>query len=163
MTYPPPANPDPYGQQPEYTQPDPYAQNPYGYGSPATPGSPVAPASGQPQYAQPYSAQPYSGQPAAPYGQPAPYGGYQAPQQNTIALVGMILAILGVFTFVTAPIGAIMGHVSLKQIKQTGETGEGMAKAAIIVGWIATGLWVLGCCGYVGVVALLVNSTTSSY
>jgi len=71
-----------------------------------------------------------------------------APPQNTMALTSMILSLAGILVLVTAPIGAILGHIALKQIKQTGESGEGMAKAGIIIGWIVTGLIALGglCC-----------------
>lgn len=40
----------------------------------------------------------------------------------------------------TGFVGAIMGHIARKQIKQTGEQGDGMALAGIIVGWVGTGL-----------------------
>jgi hypothetical protein len=36
--------------------------------------------------------------------------------------------------------------MATKQIAQTGEEGAGLAKAAIIIGWIITGLIVLTCC-----------------
>ncbi|MEV4411132.1 DUF4190 domain-containing protein [Catellatospora sp. NPDC049609] len=159
MTYPPP----PPGQDPYAAQPDPYAPppsgNPYAqppaYGSPIAPGSPVAPGSPAvpsssppaPSYGDPYkSGQPTGQQPYAPqYGQ-QPYG-YQpvGRPQNSMALVALILSLVGLMTWITAPIGAILGHSALKQIRQSGEDGEGMAKAAIIVGWILTGLGILGC------------------
>ncbi|MEU7821322.1 DUF4190 domain-containing protein [Catellatospora sp. NPDC049133] len=162
MTYPPPAGPDPYA-----AQPDPYAPppTPNPYGAPAGPGSPVTPpmsappASVPPMSAPPAAPQPYgdpykSGDPyaapqpqygQAPYGQ-QPYGGYPPPrQQNSMALVALILSLVGLMTWITAPIGAIIGHSAMKQIRQTGEDGEGMAKAAIIVGWIITGLGIVGC------------------
>ncbi|MEU8079371.1 DUF4190 domain-containing protein [Catellatospora citrea] len=161
MTYPPPSGQDPYSGQPDPYAP-PAAANPYAtppsYGSPAVPGSPatppasvppVAPQSGQP-YADPYkSADPYAA-PQQPYGQAPygqqPYGGYPPPrQQNSMALVALILSLVGLLTWITAPIGAILGHSAMKQIRQTGEDGEGMAKAAIIVGWILTGIGVVGC------------------
>ncbi|GAB4046423.1 DUF4190 domain-containing protein [Catellatospora paridis] len=187
MTYPPP----PAGQDPYSGQPDPYAPpsaaNPYAtppsYGSPAVPGSPatppasvppVAPQSGQP-YADPYkSADPYAApqQPygQAPYGQQPygqqPYGGYPPPRpQNSMALVALILSLVGLMTWITAPIGAILGHSAMKQIRQSGEDGEGMAKAAIIVGWIITGLGVVGCLCAFGLpfLAMLGVSGASSY
>ncbi|WP_144122097.1 DUF4190 domain-containing protein [Catellatospora sichuanensis] len=173
MTYPPP----PSGQDPYSAQPDPYAPppsaNPYAtppsYGSPAVPGAPAsvppaAPQSGQP-YADPYkSAAPYAA-PQQPYGQ-QPYGGYPPPrQQNSMALVALILSLVGLMTWITAPIGAILGHSAMKQIRQSGEDGEGMAKAAIIVGWIITGLGVVGCLCAFGLpfLAVLGAGGASSY
>jgi hypothetical protein len=40
--------------------------------------------------------------------------------------------------------GAILGHVARRRIRASGAQGDGMALAAIIVGWITTGLGVLG-------------------
>jgi hypothetical protein len=37
-------------------------------------------------------------------------------------------------------VGAILGHVARKQIRERGEGGDGMALAGIIVGWISTAL-----------------------
>jgi hypothetical protein len=107
-----------YGQQPAYGQP-----------------------TGQPGYGQqPYGQQQYGQQ---PYGQPA-YGqqpGY-APQAyarptNTMAILALVMA------FVFAPAGLILGIVARRQIKQTGEEGEGLALAGIIVGGLFTAIFVL--------------------
>lgn len=140
---------DPYGQQPQ----DPYAPqpptppvNPYAQTPPpAPPPTSATPPYGQPAHGQPqYPAQPTS---ATPYGYAA------APPQNSMALVSMILSLVGLVSWITAPVGAILGHIALKQIRQTGESGEGMAKAGIIVGWIITGLGVLCCGGYIALIA----------
>jgi len=133
---------DPYAQQPPTPPTNPYAQTPPP-SQPVTPppSQPVTPAYGTPTYpAQPTSASPY-GYAAA------------APQQNSMALVSMILSLVGLVSWITAPVGAILGHIALKQIRQTGESGEGMAKAGIIVGWIITGLGVLCCGGYIALIA----------
>jgi hypothetical protein len=189
MTYPPPGGQDPYAAQPDPYAPPP-TPNPYGapaYGSPAVPGSPAtppmsappasvppmsappaAPQSGQP-YGDPYkSGDPYAAQQQpygqAPYGQ-QPYGGYPPPrQQNSMALVALILSLVGLMTWITAPIGAILGHSAMKQIRQNGEDGEGMAKAAIIVGWIITGLGVVGClCAFVLPLLGILGASSASY
>lgn len=145
MSYPPPAGSDPYAQQPDpyaqqpnpYAPPvaDPYGQQPNPYAPPA-PESPVTPGSPAAPYAQPY-AQPYG----QPYAQPyAPQG-----ETNGLAIASMVLAIVSTFTcgvFFALP-AAIMGHVALKKVRATGQQGEGMAKAGIIIGWIITGLSVL--------------------
>lgn len=153
---PPPTNP--YAQTPPPVPPmPPVPPSPPGppappvppsYGQPPSSGGPYGAPQPPPPYGAPQSAPPYGQQPAGPYGQA--YGYATAPPQNSMALVAMILAIVGIPSFITAPIGAILGHVAMKQIKESGESGEGMAKAGIIIGWIATGLWVLGCCGIIG-------------
>jgi fatty acid desaturase len=62
---------------------------------------------------------------------------------NTYALVGFILSMLSFMTFVTAIPGVVLGHLGLKQIRQTGENGRGLAISAITVGWIVIGLGIL--------------------
>jgi hypothetical protein len=64
-----------------------------------------------------------------------------------MALISMICSLAGILTLISAPIGAVLGHIALKQIRQTGESGEGMAKTGIIVGWIITGGVALCCVG----------------
>jgi hypothetical protein len=54
---------------------------------------------------------------------------------NRLAPVALILAIL-------VPIaGAILGHLTLRQVAQAGQPGRGMALAAIIIGWVGTVAW----------------------
>ena len=54
---------------------------------------------------------------------------------NRLAPVALILAIL-------VPIaGAILGHITLRQIAHTGEPGQRLAIAATIIGWIGTVAW----------------------
>jgi hypothetical protein len=57
----------------------------------------------------------------------------------------MICSLAGFMTWLSFPVGAILGHMALNRIRETGEEGEGYAKAGIIVGWIGTGLLVLAC------------------
>lgn len=179
MTYPPPpGTPDPYNQPgnsdqqptqpaqdpysppaPTPPTPDPYNQPTNPYAQPPTPPPSSAPPTPPPSSSPPAS--PY-GQPASPYGQPygqqaSPYGqpyaqqpyGAPQPQQNSMALISMILSLVGIVSCITAPVGAILGHMAMRQIQQTGESGEGMAKTGIIVGWIVTALYLLCTVGYV--------------
>lgn len=93
--------------------------------------------------------QPYGQQPGyPPPGQP----GYPSqPGTNTMAIVSLVLALAGIFFWITAPVGAILGHVSRKQIRERGEQGDGLALTGIIVGWVITGLGLLACCGIVAI------------
>ncbi|MER7330425.1 MULTISPECIES: DUF4190 domain-containing protein [unclassified Micromonospora] len=167
MTYPPPSggwNDPAWSGQQSSPPADPVIGQPI----PTQPtGDPYAPA-------DPYAGgDPYAGtQPAA---QPAPAGypppaypayGYGAPQKtNGMAIAALVLSLVGFTSCITAPVGAILGHVAAKQIRQTGEGGEGMAKAAIIIGWILTGLLVLLILFYVGIIVLAITqgSSSSSY
>ena len=106
------------GSQPQYGQPQ-YGQPQYGQ-----------PQYGQPQYGQPYGAPGYGPPPGYPpyaYGRPT----------NTLAILGLVMA------FVFAPAGLILGIVARKQVRRTGEDGDGLALAAIITGGIFTAIYVL--------------------
>ncbi|MFJ8582705.1 DUF4190 domain-containing protein [Micromonospora sp. NPDC093277] len=163
----PPADPTlPMGASPIPSQPtsaDPYS------------GAPAATPYANPGY--PPAGDPYAGAPAAtPYADPNyQAAGYPPPaypayvpanaKNNTMAIVALVLALVGFASCITAPIGAILGHVARKQIRETGEQGEGMAKAAIIVGWILTGLLVLVIAFYVAIIVFAIansDSTTST-
>ncbi|GIJ25789.1 hypothetical protein Vqi01_09510 [Micromonospora qiuiae] len=134
---------DPYQPTVQYQQTDPYA------GAGPVPGT--AGAAGYPPPPQPG------------YGYPPPPGyGFPQQQTNALAIVALVLSLIGIGSCITAPIGAIMGHVAMRQIRETGEGGEGMAKAAIIVGWILTGLLALVIIGYVVAIAIAIaNSSTT--
>jgi hypothetical protein len=67
---------------------------------------------------------------------------------NGLAIAALVCSLAGFLIAISFPVGAIMGHIARRQIQQTGEQGDGMALAAIIVGWIGTGLLVLCCGGY---------------
>jgi hypothetical protein len=147
MTSQPPPDPygspqsDPYGQSGQSGQPGQFGQSGQ-YGQPGQPG----------QYGQP-SPPPPGQQPY--YGQPPPTG----PTTNTMAIVSLVLSLAGLLTAITAPIGAILGHVARKQIRERGEQGEGLAMAGIIVGWILTGIYVLTCCTIGGLAIFAADST----
>ena len=68
---------------------------------------------------------------------------------NTFALVGFILSVAGFVTGVTAIPGIVLGHIGLSQIKKTGEQGHGLGVAALVVGYIQVGLWVLALIGFI--------------
>lgn len=89
-------------------------------------------------------------------------GGYAAPQTNQKALWSLILGILGLVCcglFAGIP-AVILGSSAGKEIAASGgaQTGEGMAKAGLILGWVAVGLSVLGL-----VLVLSMGTFSSSY
>ncbi|WP_166982768.1 DUF4190 domain-containing protein [Paramicrobacterium fandaimingii] len=65
---------------------------------------------------------------------PNPYQGAPAPQDkwNVLSIVSFVGSLIG-FSI----IAAVLGFVSLSQIKKTGEKGRGLALAAVIIGLIA--------------------------
>jgi hypothetical protein len=121
-------NPPPhYGQAPGYNEPQygapQYGQPPYGQ----QPG--YDPQSG---YGQQYPPQPGYGQQQPAYGG-YPQGAYAPPPgTNTMAILALI------FAFIVAPLGVVFGFIGRGQIKRTGENGDGLALAGIIIGGVFT-------------------------
>lgn len=72
--------------------------------------------------------------PAAPDAQPTIV---QAAPTNTLAIVTIIAA------FVLPLAGIITGHIALKQLKTSGESGHALAKWGLILSYIFVGLGVL--------------------
>ncbi len=72
------------------------------------------------------------GQPGYPYGPgyPGPYGPPPRRPTNTMAIVALVGSLL------FAPLGIVFGHLSLSQIKRTGEEGRGLAIAALAIGYV---------------------------
>jgi|KBSSwiStaDraftv2_1062776.scaffolds.fasta_scaffold49839_2 uncharacterized membrane protein YeaQ/YmgE (transglycosylase-associated protein family) len=81
---------------------------------------------------------------------PPPVYGYAYPVRptNGLAIASMIVAIVGfaglcaygVGSIFISPVGAILGHVARRQIRERDQQGEGMALAGIIVGWVGFAL-----------------------
>jgi hypothetical protein len=191
MTYPPTPGgwPDPAGGygpaqgQPAY--PDP-AQAPPAYYDPAS-GQPtyIDPISGQPAAVSPTpyaAAQPgYPAYPAAPqpYGAPLQpaypgYAGYgvpgipTGPKTNGLAIASMVVSLSGaalLFCYggglVLGVVGAILGHVSRRQIATRGEGGGGMALAGIIVGWITLAIGLIVVAGIIWFAYFVVHNSPS--
>ena len=123
---------------------------PDGWGAPPAGHQPPAPyggQTGQPQgmpYGQPaQQPQPY-GQPyAPPYGQP--YGNpYAQPQRSTngMAIASMVLGILWLY-WIGSILALVFGYIARKQIRERGDSGDGMAIAGIVLGWIGVGVLVI--------------------
>jgi hypothetical protein len=91
------------------------------------------------------SSSPYEQQPSYPPPQP----GY-----NIMAILSLV------FAFVFAPVGIVLGHVSRRQIRRTGEQGSGLATAGLILSYLFTGLAIVGCCAAGIVLIATANGTT---
>ena len=106
------------------------------------------------------------GQAAQPMTQPAPQ--LVAPvQQNTMALVSMILGIVSIVMCMGALTGIpaiICGHIARKQFREspTPQTGEGMATAGLLMGYILTILTILGAIAYGVFFFMLVKEASSA-
>lgn len=106
--------------------PDPYAPGP-------PPGGYQAPPPGlhpQPGYGQVSPAQP--GYPPPVYYPPP------SPGTNVMAIISLVCV------FVFAPLAIVFGHIAKKQIRDSGEQGDGIATAGLVLGYVFTGLSLLG-------------------
>jgi hypothetical protein len=73
--------------------------------------------------------------------QPVPYrqGGYQpgGPSTNTLAVLSLCFGVGQIFLWFVGAIAAIVcGHVARRQIRETGEAGDGMALTGLILGYV---------------------------
>jgi Domain of unknown function (DUF4190) len=108
-------------------------------GTSVPPASEPAPTYSAPAYGASSSPPPY-GQAATGYGQP------YSSKTNTLAIVSLVTSIAGIviLPFLGSLAGVICGHISLSQIKRTGEQGRGMALAGLIVGYVGLALAIVG-------------------
>lgn len=68
-----------------------------------------------------------------PYPYPYPPPPYPPPRRtNALAIASLVCG------FVFAPLAIVFGHVSLSQIKKSGEDGRGLAIAGLVLGYIVT-------------------------
>jgi hypothetical protein len=78
---------------------------------------------------------------------PVPYGQYPVmprPRTNSMAVGALVCGIGQLFFLFPASVAAVvLGHISRSQIKRTGEAGDGMALAGLVMGWIGISLTVL--------------------
>jgi hypothetical protein len=96
-----------------------------------------------PAYASAYQPPVYGQQ---PYGQFQPYSnvpGYMNPPTNVLAVVGFIMSLVPFVWPLGSIAGVIMGHIALAQLKREQKKGHGLALAAVIIGYVGIGLFVL--------------------
>ncbi|MTE20525.1 DUF1707 domain-containing protein [Streptomyces sp. TRM43335] len=75
------------------------------------------------------------------------------PRTNNSAVGALICGVLIPFYGLTAVPAVILGHKARAEIRRTGEKGDGMAMAGIVLGWLTIGL------GALAVVALVMLGT----
>lgn len=123
------AEPNPAQQQHE-PYPNPQYQDPQ-YQNPQYPNQQYP---NQQYYSPQYGNAPYAG------------GGYQtSAPTNTLAIVSLVLAILGLtfLPLIASVCAVVCGHMSRDQIKRSGEGGSGFATAGLIVGYVTIALFLL--------------------
>lgn len=92
------------------------------------------------------------------YGYQTPILVAAAPRTNPLAIASLVCALCGlVFCGVPSLVGAILGHVARRQIRERGEAGDGLALAGIISGWIIFGIMLLLGIGYAGLIGYAIS------
>ena len=89
--------------------------------------------------------------PAAPEPTPyaAPAAGYApAAKWNVLSIVSLVTSVLG-FSIV----GIITGHISLSQIKKTGEQGNVLAIIGLVIGYLGALGWIIFWVVWIGIFA----------
>lgn len=89
----------------------------------------------------------YPPQPYNPYAATAP----QRPQDNGMAIAGLVCSLVGICSCVTVIVGLILGHIGLAKANRGEAGGRGMALAAVIIGYIVLALYV----GFFGTLIVL--------
>jgi hypothetical protein len=64
---------------------------------------------------------------------------------NVLAIVALVSGVAGltVLPFLASIVAVVTGHMSRKELRRTGEQGDGLALAGLITGYIGIGLGVL--------------------
>lgn len=81
---------------------------------------------------QPYRQQPYN-----------PYAGAAArrPQENGMAIAGLVCSIVGICSCVTVIVGLVLGHIGLAKANRGEAGGRGIALAAVIIAYAVIALY----------------------
>ncbi|MGH3915568.1 MAG: DUF4190 domain-containing protein [Pseudonocardiaceae bacterium] len=68
---------------------------------------------------------------------PAAVASHYPPPTNTLAILALV------FAFAFWPLAIVFGHLARRQIARTGESGRGLATAALVIGYLVLALTVL--------------------
>jgi hypothetical protein len=80
---------------------------------------------------------------------------------NSMAVASMVLGLATPLVGLTAIPAVVLGHKARRQIRYTGERGNGMALTGLVIGWAAIGLFVL--LVTVGILAAIASTGGTSY
>ena len=92
------------------------------------------------------SIEPGHDQPAEPPRPAQPASDFVPRTMNPLAvvsIVGAVLGVIGLMPVVGSLVGVICGRIAQRQIAERDQDGGGIARAAVIVGWIGLGLALL--------------------
>lgn len=93
---------------------------------------------------------------SGPYAAPGYYGP-PAKSTNGLAIASLICSLAGLLTCLSAPVGIVLGHIALSQIKREGSNGRGLAIGGLVIGYLLT----LAIVGFVIFAIIGFNSDTT--
>lgn len=84
---------------------------------------------------------------------------------NALAIVSLVSGIVGLtfIPFVGSIVAVITGHMARKEIRSTGDAGDGLAKGGLITGYIGLGLSVLGIIIFIIAMVIIAASGAMMY
>jgi hypothetical protein len=63
---------------------------------------------------------------------------------NHLAVASLVLGLCGFLPFGVASVpAAVIGHVAKSQLRTSGEQGDGMATAGLVLGWLGIAFWTM--------------------
>jgi hypothetical protein len=82
-----------------------------------------------------------------------------------LAIVALVTGIAGltVIPFVSSIVAVVTGHMARKEVRRTGEQGDGLALAGLITGYIGIGLGVLVAILLVAFFGIVIASGMNGY
>jgi hypothetical protein len=95
-------------------------------------------------------------EPTPPAYTPAPAA--PAAKWNVLSIVSLVTSILGL-----SLVGIITGHISLSQIKKTGEQGRVLAIVGLVLGYLGALGWIIFWIVWIGIFVVAANSGYSTY
>lgn len=95
-----------------------------------------------------------------------PNPNYQILPTSTMATISLIAAILGftVFPLIGGIVAIFTGYAARKETRATPPTasGDGMATAGIVLGWIQVALTVIGVCCWVAYLVFILGAVATN-
>jgi hypothetical protein len=157
-----------YPQQPgNWNDPSSPAPQPVGYPDPAYQAGDTPDVDKQPETEAGVPPQPGSPQPGAlpSYGGYPPHYVVRRPMNN-MALAALIVGLVSLFSCpLIGAVAVYLGNRARAEIRSSGEEGDGLALAGLIVGWVAVGLsvlMVLFFVVYLGIIATMVGTMSAT-
>jgi amino acid transporter len=69
--------------------------------------------------------------------------GYPVPRTNVLAVIALVCGVAQFAVILTGIPAIVIGHIARRQIRRTGEDGDGMALAGLILGYIGVAFLVI--------------------